>query len=128
MIQVNELRIGNWIYSDDVKMPYQLSAHGLFVVSNSSDNRSPILLTPEILEKCGLVKGTVEISKNKGVEECYWLDECFVLIRPNQNTFFGQLFIDIEDRETIWSTVIFNLHQLQNIVFAITGTELPITL
>lgn len=103
MIKATELRIGNWILGASRLQPVQATAkmiaqleEGLFVVQ-------PIPLTPEILDRCGIFLGS-------------------------------RIEVWIESTQLSRSIVIdggFNggikyLHQLQNIYFALTETELEI--
>jgi hypothetical protein len=107
MIQAKELRIGNWISYNDAS--YQIISIFLNGASIGSQIRpeedlTPIELTPEILEKCGVIK-------------------------DGQLT-FGYLF-DKEKGLFYYNTptvIVKYLHQLQNLYFALTGKELEINL
>ena len=136
MIQANELRIGNifWENYGGYKvitaigcnsvgdMKNTVSARGIgFTLSGQydCDAISPVLLTPEILEKCGFEKandryggylspvfnsGRIRLSwYSETDDDWYWYNGC-------------------------WNTKIKHLHQLQNLYFSLTGEELTINL
>ena len=125
MIDIKELRIGNWIWSDDINMPYQLIDFGMVVVQRSFENCSPINITNEILEKCGFVEidsfdggtmDTLQLGKFNIQTSCYidsvpWINIYF----PNGDGSNTHLQKEIK-----------YLHQLQNIYFYLTGLELDI--
>lgn len=107
MIKANELRIGNIINSE-----YGiLSAHGSMIsdIDNGSFIALPIPLTPEILEKCGFEKSGFD-----------WFIHDFYLYHYPLSELFVYKY-NYAERE------IQHLHQLQNLYFALTGTELEIS-
>ena len=106
MIKANELRIGNWvfnIYNNPVKVT---------VIDDTVDWCKPIPLTPEILEKCGFDNDDNDFLKT--------IDDR------------SSLHINLEKKRTLIESYdgivklknINYLHQLQNLVFALTGEEL----
>jgi hypothetical protein len=127
MIQANELRIGNWVMhpNGDVK----ISAEDIGS-KYSLDACNPIPLTPEIFEKAGFEKETPD--DKYGV--VYKKDKFnFIIRRVNFGMIgkddFGWSF-ELSD-ETNWATIVSklqSLHQLQNLYFALTNTELNIQL
>ncbi len=114
MIQANELRIGNWVFDED--MPngggngnmeidtLVLSDIGMFGLRG-------IILTPQIMELCGFV-----------YKDCYRLENFwftqydYTQIRFWINGNYGGI-IHCEF-----------LHQLQNLYFALTGKEIEVKL
>lgn len=126
MIDPKELRIGNWVIFDgrheqilgDISGP-----HGTY--PESGNNLSPIPLTPEILEKCGF-----EVYKDNP----YWKNPNYVFyhLTIGYESFpiaivDGEIvkYFACEDDEYSWfGRPIISLHQLQNLYFALTGTEL----
>jgi len=110
-MQANELRIGNWVLHRGKYV--QVNANTILAIVNGSEHYAPIPLTPEILEECGF--------------ECA-SDE------------FGGYLINISEKEKIRiikqeGNFIFPLfgvtkvptnflHQLQNLYFSLTNTEL----
>jgi hypothetical protein len=126
MINANEIRIGNWvsqveynrlmqvkhILSNGVRCDYERKDVGKTHTSLFNFNEiQPIPLTPEILEKCGAIV------------------YCFDNGNPNQYRIKDRLFV-IRDGNIVdygSSVVIKHLHQLQNLYFALTNSELNYT-
>lgn len=116
MIQANELRIGNWILADlglPSLMPHKISCgdfRDLGTEKLKEDMLTPIQLTEEILLKCGFS------SPING-----WYTS------PNKTLEFG---FNGEGKLILmdWFLEITSLHQLQNLYFALTNTELEINL
>lgn len=108
MINPKDLRIGNYLRikgSDTIIQvePYLLSISELI-------NYKAVVLTPEILEKCGFVMHmTKQLWKNGN----FYLHH--YLVSNNEYCFKYRDFT---------SSSIQYLHQLQNLYFALTGTEL----
>jgi len=128
MIQANELRIGNWL---SIKKIYGGFA---YYQIDSSDipriERHPetawlgIPLTPEILEKTGF-----KLILSGEILGCYNKEDQDISFAFND----GGYWACWEDagRESSISTIgkrFRYVHQLQNLYFALTGTELDITL
>lgn len=129
MIQANELRIGNWLQYKEfcpnekyfiVKsiLGHGINMDGYTVISPSS--YEPIFLTPEILEKCGfqLSKGKLSLKFYKNPKRGRIVN----LYKVSD----GYRYLNT--RGVGPSPHINYLHQLQNLYFALTGTELEITL
>ena len=115
MIQVNELRIGNWLlYSDgfDKKM-VQVDSEIMFEACclNKDFNRTkkPIPLTPEILEKCGFGRNDNYYSNGK-------MEFKVESLRIGMDVYMVP--------NALYCSSIQYLHQLQNLFFALTGEEL----
>jgi hypothetical protein len=118
----NELRIGNLInYEQTTHVITEISKTMIIHcwVKNKKDEYvsdfseiSPIPLTPEILEKCGFEKA----NDNFGgyLSPLYKVGR----IRINDNEWYNSCFY----------TTVKYLHQLQNLIHALTGTELEIKL
>lgn len=121
MIKANELRIGNWIQlGKNFEQVYQIvfelgKGHSINHITYKEDWLDPIPLTPEILEVCGF-------ERNNELNE-YWEYEGLKLWPDDEgtpNSFYhinSELLVHID-----------HLHQLQNLYFALTGTELEINL
>lgn len=134
MINANELRIGNFVYfsyeyskkrinrvcsikSLDVDATVVNDIGAPLCIRYDTDSIQPIPLTPEILEKVGFkitpgklfdyyqlaVNVRVSLNTNGSV--------------PNKYLFMNELRMPCE-----------SVHQLQNLFFALTGTELEIKL
>jgi len=128
MIQANELRIGNYIQDKQFKnigyLKHWISKNMVCVkkeFSTSTDHISefePIELTEELLLKCGFVKN----------DNCYNYYE-FSLEPINEKEYFVILKYTLP---IAWAKLnqlpISSLHQLQNVYFALTQTELQIKL
>ena len=119
MIQLNELRIGNW-FKTNIYQQVTLE-HLDFLLNDNIKDKSvmqPIELTAEILEKCGFMKekgidvyslGRLRLwIGTRGKSLCYLIEE---------DTTTGHYITSIE-----------YIHQLQNLVFALTGEELDVKL
>lgn len=129
MIQANELRIGNIFFDEDSTPCYFAGAWQRkdgWISRDSANNTYkesqmyPIPLTPEILDKCGFEKNCHVLNLNDdwflGWENFIYLQDEKQLL-PN-----GYACERIEFKDCA------NLHQLQNLYFALTGTELEIKL
>lgn len=132
-MKANELRIGNWIFdagdeqksfqieqickdSDGFSGYYVVFRNGSFKSSISSDLIQPIVLTPEILEKCGFdYDASYEVPKVQKGNFILWdgFDGSF------SANFGGLTRLDV---------YVIHLHQLQNLYFALTGEELEVKL
>jgi hypothetical protein len=120
-MKAEELRIGNWYqwYAEGKYYEYQVIQSDF---SNDCNflNFEPIPLTKEWLVKFGF-------KPLNGHEFSFWLDEweCLSLYaEPYPKSFAIGLSRGLKD---IWSTgKIQNVHQLQNLYFALTGQELTI--
>lgn len=120
MIKPNELRVGNWISQEGFHQRVVAIMQNDVIVEAYPQNWQlkyevfdPIELTPEILEKAGFEKG-----------EDYWehstSDVCLGIPNLNLMTSLGEY--------TVSFTQIKYLHQLQNLYFALTNSELEINL
>lgn len=124
MIDLTELRIGNWI-TVGKSNPIQIT--GIFneyiralVLFPVHDDVNPIPLTPEWLERFGF-------SEKYHSAGNHWT-------RKAKSVNAGCVLIDPEDEETEklkgifyysnWGIDILYVHQLQNLYFALTGEEL----
>lgn len=107
MIQANELRIGNWVYSLILEENAQITS----INSSIKDLLNPIELTEEILLKCGFKHkgGGFYIHCKSLIELCNVSDKFFVV--GFKDVSLGNIYY---------------LHQLQNLYFALTGQELEI--
>lgn len=128
MIQKTELRIGNKVFDPTFStlISEVEQMHSEYVVTNYNDSISlskldPIPLTPEILEKCGFVKHIIDRY------ESWHLDispvDKFMFYKGLMQ--FGVLGVGNYE----WSNAkIKYLHQLQNLYFSLTSTELTINI
>ena len=123
MIQVNELRIGNLIYSSSGGVKYVVGTSYKTILHSSSlesytyyedydSNCEPIPLTEEILLKCGFKlshKGFTYDKKRLSI--CLPCDSY-----KNGRVYFNSWCISEKSIDS--------LHQLQNLYFALTNEEL----
>lgn len=108
MINVRELRIGNWY---DHNGQYRQATPST-IEETWHDERpwcEPIPLTEEILLRCGFEEGQTGY---------YFKDD--IIISVEGQVYFGENEVHIAE--------IYHLHQLQNLVYALTGEELEINL
>lgn len=118
MVKANELRIGNWVLSNGVEIQIALDNikwHPTMI---------PIPLTPEILEKCGFTLENDNISK-------YWklvINRTEVISIEDD----GSVGLNAENESSkqgyaTYPDICKYLHQLQNLIFSLTGKELQYT-
>ena len=114
MIKANELRQGNWVKVMGYdKQVWDIMIDGVNTLENECcpyDLLEPIVLSPDILEKCGII-------------DC----EDFV----GENTYIkiiGAEYFIICDHVKVSAKPIKYLHQLQNLYFSLCGEELSINL
>lgn len=125
MIDAKELRIGNWVsYEVEGETKISQVIPSDFIALGFDFNIfNPIPLTPELLEKAGFTSrflGNYHIASLKNSHGC---------IRVEKDSM--QVTIEIGDLGGNTETSIPHikyLHQLQNLIFALTGQELEITL
>ena len=123
-IKAEELRIGNW-YFDGENYAQVTGIHGGKIYNKygwgliSNDYPLAIPLTKEVLEKAGFVRHYVGDKEN----QVFYIWE------------LGEFSLPVDDEGTVYfdsefsvSNSITNLHQLQNLYFAILGEDLEITL
>lgn len=124
MIKANELRIGNAIW-DDTRNKVKWVNHR--VISDLASHAtplpySPIPLTPEWLERCGL-----ELRKEDKIWQIQVGNTSYLEIEAEEPFMCG---VTPETWRDICPIYIWNaikhVHQLQNIYFALTGEELTI--
>lgn len=124
MIKAQELRIGNWVCIPEFSngIISEISRNSLWVTFNDRsfsesaqtyEHIQPIPLTPEILEKAGFVKTWIDNENTRCWD--YELNEFHLHVLGN-------------DLITFMTRKINDLHQLQNLYFALTGEELNIEL
>jgi hypothetical protein len=127
-MKANELRIGNWYYTNDGK-PEQIDGHGISqfqdgeVLGEVNDFIKPIPLTEEWLLRFGFTKGYTKWGYN--IPDWMFDITAFIGIGLNGNKQWFNLYcVNGETKQVIQS--IYYVHQLQNLYFALTGQELEI--
>ena len=140
MIKPEELRIGNWVDVTNASKIFTNHGDGKFTeysratyvrVSDISSNRilaggfhckedgEPIPLTPEILEKAGFNE-----MKDNGKGIGVFVNDIYDF----EETLLGSGIYTLSIDEDFTKTKIKYLHQLQNLYYALTNTELIINL
>jgi hypothetical protein len=111
----NELKVGNWVYSNHDDEPFKVRGFDIGALDDGMDCESmqPIPLTPEILEKAGFV-----LSVFPEITEAF--HDAFTLVLEDK----GWDCIRILGKSVFVNYV----HELQNLYFALTGEELNIQL
>ncbi|MDB5191840.1 MAG: hypothetical protein JWQ96_1403 [Segetibacter sp.] len=133
MIDLSELRLGNYILHKagvrilPVKATFQ---HFDIQAKGFSKDIFPIGLKPDMLQKCGFIENIKYYLYPEGRE--------FVLTLPvmgnNKNEIYAYINTNKESyaRATVNDLVIsnhfYNLHQLQNLYYALVGKELDVKL
>ena len=130
MMQANELRIGNWVQHPDNSNPHQVNAYGIL---NQSEKGifEPISLTEDWLLKFGFQSTYEEFDEEDFpcVVE-YWLfTDSVTRFEIDYATRTGYT-VNIANVPTGHALIIRrkleSVHQLQNLYFALTGTELEL--
>ena len=117
-MQANELRVGNWVQVKHTGHYVQIGHRDIGYIIEGSDNYSPIPLTPEILEQCGFeVTAGGKTSNYRYYASFGFVDVKFCEEGITTYLCFGGVKTAIHDSIT-------SLHQLQNIYFSLTNTEL----
>lgn len=120
MIKANELRVGNWVLFDIEEVYEQITPRRLGFISQENGKGhchpfKPIPLTEEILLKCGFMKHSTNPFWFIKKQICISLVGSIELISWDMQIFKIDLKVE-------------NLHQIQNLYFALTCKELNIEL
>jgi hypothetical protein len=133
MIDPNELRPGNYVlHKTGVRIvPVQCTLqHFELLAKGNNKDFFPLTLKAELLEKCGFT----ENKKYPLLPEAREFKLMLPVIGNSQNEIFAYVKNNKEcfGRATLNSLPIsnnfYNLHQLQNLYFALTGKELAVKL
>jgi hypothetical protein len=117
MIDIKELRIGNWIMD---KKPFQVYAETFADIESTYTNFQPIPLSPEVLTACGFENGEIFVGYHRYKVENFWT--------VRQGKFDGIYSITILDHLPFMLPArIKHLHELQNLIYCLTGEELNYT-
>ena len=111
----NELRIGNYVKSNDVNMAPYFIVTASFLKQNENEMSwfiDPIQLTEEWLLKLGFKYSEFEDLYQKGGYDVDIKDNVYCHFYMNE---YGDWYKDID-----------HVHSLQNLYFALTGEELTI--
>jgi len=128
MIEAKDLRLGNWLmYNGKFWQVDSLSDFPIIGICDDThesiigeQSASPIQLSSEILEKCGFVLNGYYYKRQPEFENI----EYRLIEFPSGTWIVSKGFINYNHE----ITAIKYLHQLQNLYFALTNTELIINL
>jgi hypothetical protein len=116
MINMYELRLGNWLLQDGTNYInvgiIQKNFYATAINERNITRFEPVPLTPEILEKCGFER----------LDRFFEKDEIILLLVG------GDTILYYYSTKSDKRTEIQYLHQLQNLYFALVGEELNIEL
>jgi hypothetical protein len=139
MIQANELRLGNWVMeAGEPSLIYSIESGGItfFSINNIAVHKEtlrtldghekrfePIPLTHELLEACGF-EG---VEQNSGANDFFRLPKGSNGI-ANWIEYDSDGLLCFHHGGFVRGVPVRHLHQLQNLYFALTGSELPVAL
>lgn len=124
-IEANEIRQGVYLKWENNGSIFDVTVgimlQGSFWTHLSNGDIVPIPLTPQLLEKIGF--------KDLHTEFCPTYQKDQIQIEIVDGTYMARLqHGDKEDSTSLWLCDLISLHQLQNLYFALTNTELKIEL
>ncbi|MGZ3854493.1 MAG: hypothetical protein ACXVLT_08210 [Flavisolibacter sp.] len=133
MINENELRLGNYILQKIntriLPVKYSPQHYDLVKTGNTKD-LFPLTLKAEILEKCGFIENKKYPLLPEARE--------FILVLPVIGNANNEIRAYIKNNKECFARVMlnnlpvsnnfYNVHQLQNVYFALTNEELKLTL
>lgn len=124
MVNVMELRLGNKVYITPLGVNKVYEIGSLDFAQKTCDNYNPIPLTHEILEKCGFENRFRPHGESHFKN--YWLpkNNYGIAYCQNGNDYYKESHFYCGKTDVDITT----LHQLQNLYYALTGTELEIKL
>lgn len=124
MINPQELRLGNIVLDsrDYFRKIECIDDEGVWMNEGFArvlaEGIKPVLLTPDLLEKCGF-------KQSNEFDDTFRLNQFDVFYRK---TYCEWTVDDRGDNEGSKPRIFRHLHQLQNLIYAVTGSELTITL
>jgi len=132
-MKANELRIGNYVKSNDVNMAPYFTVTASFLKQNENEMSwfiDPIPLSQNWLEKLGFEKNKDNRwMRGKSRYAIFYFeyyatgeDNCMWRIEYHDTDYGRNEYKDCNQ----WGDVIKYVHQLQNLYFALTGEELTI--
>ena len=115
MIKATELRPNSWVLEEGVRLR-QITALGIYHVEQGFVDVFPIVLTEDILLKCGFEF----ISSQQG--QTYYHKDGWIVLQS-----YGKWHYSPSLSNTVGKSIDY-LHQLQDLYFALTGEELNVEL
>lgn len=136
-IQPNELRIGNLVYASwktGLIVPIKEIREFKIIVDDDEwsclkyDEIDPIPLTPEWLEKCGFEKRLEYWEPFVGDAKGAWfnMNGIFIVVLKSNGKIYRAIATNGDEFGYVDGPEIKSVHQLQNVIFALTGQELDI--
>lgn len=133
MIEANELRIGNWLFFKNMITPntfIQVDAWFMRQLVNDINDKNPkvngfyqpIPLTPKRLEKLGF--SNYQKLNCDFEENGLYILHNEVIIHSYKDGKFYYGFLANDDDNLSFGIEIKSVHQLQNLIYALTGEEL----
>lgn len=124
MIDVKELRIGNWVEVSNRKgkvYQYEIGSNDFAELENNSQDFSPIPLTPELLERVGF-----KIQPQR--QSIYEQGRLRLWFASSRSVALSYLITEDDAKTSVYIPVgeIKSLHQLQNLFHSLTATELVV--
>jgi hypothetical protein len=129
---LQELRPGNYIlhkHNNKIGMVQCNQDHFMALFEGDSKNIFPVILKADLLERCGFIENKEYALYPEAREFKLMLavqgggkNEVSCYIKSNGEC-FGRALVN----DAVASNNFFKLHQLQNLVYALTGAELVIT-
>lgn len=125
-MKATELRLGNWVLSDHIpgsisgneNHPYKISW-----INGDDDDYTPIPLTADIFEKAGFDN----YNKLNTRYSLTVMDYCELVFGKFEHEPNGDFRLEV-DYTDYYLPHIKSVHELQNLYFALTGSELEISL
>ncbi len=131
MINATELRLGNYVlFKSAGRISMTAISYLHFEALNKGDvsNFFPLVLKPELLQNCGFIENEKYPLSPQAREFFLTLP----VIGSNKNEIAGyqkangECFVRAIVNGAVVSNNFFHLHQLQNLFYSLTGTELQI--
>ncbi len=122
MITANELRIGNWLISAKTDEPFEVDQ----IPNDAEITATAIPLTDEILLKAGFKELNYGWYAKEYFTDC---NEAAEVMSIQYNLTTGRCGIgdtDFGGCNAMTGKVFHSLHQLQNLVYSLTGNELKV--
>ena len=126
-MKANELRIGNWVQHPDNPNPHQVNAYGIL---NQSEKGifEPILLTEDWLLKFGFERTLLSNIYKKVMHSVNGVNLKSIAVYLDEKDYTVALvdyYTGVEKTELLHMDYKY-VHQLKNLYFALTGTELEL--
>jgi hypothetical protein len=123
-MEAKELRLGNLVQNDEIKIPYRVNFMDILYFLNNPDNKTTgVPLTPEILVKAGFDRVKDKHQDNYVISYSNW---DFYSVQEREGIFYFSN--DKSDAGCYVITRVDFVHKLQNLLYELSGKELNIEL